>query len=329
MLYVQSDIADAFERMLCGAMQALVVGPPEAADCDIGPVIDAAAQARISAHIARQKLLFQTTAPENGYFVAPTILSVSGMSDLHEEIFGPVLHLARYDAGDLDRVIEDINASGYGLTFGFHSRIDDRVQKVVSRVNVGNLYINRNQIGAVVGSQPFGGHGLSGTGPKAGGPRYLPRFAAQRLMTAEGPLPPQMSLAELEQAFASQPPQEGHSTEDLPGPTGESNRYLLRPRSRILCLGPGAETRAQSSRDMGCRAIAAEIAMADVTKIPDLQAVVYAGPQAQPLRQALSARRGAIVPLLMDETFEQWLVCEQSICINTTAAGGNPALLAS
>jgi RHH-type proline utilization regulon transcriptional repressor/proline dehydrogenase/delta 1-pyrroline-5-carboxylate dehydrogenase len=237
--------------------------------------------------------------------------------------------LARYDAGDLDRVIEDINASGYGLTFGFHSRIDDRVQKVVSRVNVGNLYINRNQIGAVVGSQPFGGHGLSGTGPKAGGPRYLPRFAAQRLMKAEGPLPPQMSLAELEQAFASQPPQEGHSTEDLPGPTGESNRYLLRPRSRILCMGPGAETRAQSARGMGCRAIAAEIAMADVTRIPDLQAVIYAGPQAQPLRQALSARRGAIVPLLMDETFEQWLVCEQSICINTTAAGGNPALLAS
>jgi len=329
MLYVQSDIADAFERMLCGAMQALVVGPPEAADCDVGPVIDAAAQARISAHIARNKLLFQTTAPENGYFVAPTILSVSGISDLHEEIFGPVLHLARYDAGDLDRVIEDINASGYGLTFGFHSRIDDRVQKVVSRVNVGNLYINRNQIGAVVGSQPFGGHGLSGTGPKAGGPRYLPRFAAQSLMTAEGPLPPQMSLAELEQAFASQPPQEGHSTEDLPGPTGESNRYLLRPRSRILCMGPGAETRAQSARDMGCRAIAAEIAMADVTKIPDLQAVVYAGPQARLLRQALSARRGAIVPLLMDETFERWLVSEQSICINTTAAGGNPALLAS
>ena len=329
MLYVQSDIADAFERMLRGAMQALVVGPPEAADCDVGPVIDAAAQARSSAHIARQKLLFQTSAPENGYFVAPTILSVSGISDLHEEIFGPVLQLARYDAGDLDRVIEDINASGYGLTFGFHSRIDDRVQKVVSRVNVGNLYINRNQISAVVGSQPFGGHGLSGTGPKAGGQRYLPRFAAQSLMTADGPLPPQMSLAELEQAFASQPPQERHSTEDLPGPTGESNRYLLRPRSRILCMGPGAETRAQSARDMGCRAIAAEIAMSDVTKIPDLQAVVYAGPQARLLRQALSARRGAIVPLLMDETFERWLVSEQSICINTTAAGGNPALLAS
>jgi RHH-type transcriptional regulator, proline utilization regulon repressor / proline dehydrogenase / delta 1-pyrroline-5-carboxylate dehydrogenase len=115
----------------------------------------------------------------------------------------------------------------------------------------------------------------------------------------------------------------------LPGPTGESNRYLLRPRSRVLCMGPGADTRAQVARDMGCRAVAAEVAISDVTKIADLQAVVYAGPQAQALRQALSTRPGAIVPLLMDETFKQWLVCEQSICINTTAAGGNPALLAS
>ena len=329
MLYVQSDIADAFERMLCGAMQALVVGPPEAANCDVGPVIDAAAQGRIAAHIARHKILFQTSAPKTGYFIAPTLLSVSGMSDLHEEIFGPVLHLARYDAGDLDRVIDDINASGYGLTFGFHSRIDDRVQKVVSRVNVGNLYINRNQIGAVVGSQPFGGHGLSGTGPKAGGPRYLPRFAAQKLSAARGPLPPRMNLSELAQAFAAQTPKQSHTPKDLPGPTGESNRYLLRPKSRVLCMGPGAETRAQRARDMGCRAIAAEVTMSDVTKIPDLQAVVYAGPQAQALRQALSARHGAIVPLLMDEKFEQWLLCEQSICINTTAAGGNTALLAS
>jgi RHH-type proline utilization regulon transcriptional repressor/proline dehydrogenase/delta 1-pyrroline-5-carboxylate dehydrogenase len=329
MLYVQSDIADAFERMLCGAMQALVVGPPEDADCDVGPVIDAAAQRRIAAHIANHKILFQTSAPENGYFVIPTILSVSGMSDLHEEIFGPVLHLARYDASDLDRVIDDINASGYGLTFGFHSRIDDRVQKVVSRVNVGNLYINRNQIGAVVGSQPFGGHGLSGTGPKAGGPCYLPRFAPQKLLAAEGPLPPKMDLAELEQAFAAQAPKQSHTPKVLPGPTGESNRYLLRPRSRVLCMGLGAETRAQSARDMGCCAIAAEVTMSDVTKIPDLQAVVYAGPQAQALRQALSARHGAIVPLLMDEKFKKWLVCEQSICINTTAAGGNTALLAS
>ena len=329
MLYVQSDIADAFERMLCGAMQTLVVGPPEAANCDVGPVIDAAAQGRIAAHIARHKILFQTSAPEKGYFIAPTLLSVNGMSDLHEEIFGPVLHLARYDAGDLDRVIDNINASGYGLTFGFHSRIDDRVQKVVSRVNVGNLYINRNQIGAVVGSQPFGGHGLSGTGPKAGGQRYLPRFAAQKLSAAEGPCPPRMNLSELAQAFAAQEPKQSHVPKDLPGPTGESNCYLLRPRSRVLCMGPGAETRAQSARDMGCCAIAAEVTMSDVKKIPDLHAVVYAGPHAQALRQALSARHGAIVPLLMDKKFKQWLVCEQSICINTTAAGGNPALLAS
>ena len=244
MLYVQSDIADAFERMLCGAMQALVVGPPEAANCDVGPVIDAAAQGRIAAHIARHKILFQTSAPEKGYFIAPTLLSVSGMSDLHEEIFGPVLHLARYDAGDLDRVIDDINASGYGLTFGFHSRIDDRVQKVVSRVNVGNLYINRNQIGAVVGSQPFGGHGLSGTGPKAGGPRYLPRFAAQKLSAAEGPLPPRMNLSELAQAFAAQAPKQSHYPERFTRPhrrieplplAAQVTRAVHGPRRRNPC----------------------------------------------------------------------------------------------
>ena len=329
MLYVQNDIAEAFQQMLFGAMRALVVGHPDAADCDVGPVIDAAAKAHILAHISRHPLLFQTAAPEQGHFVAPTVLSVGGIGDLKEEVFGPVLHLARYDAGELDRVINDINASGYGLTFGFHSRIDDRVQKVVSRVDVGNLYINRNQIGAVVGSQPFGGHGLSGTGPKAGGPRYLPRFAAQTLAQVEGPLPPYMSLAEVEQAFASQMPQRRLAPQDLPGPTGESNRYILRPRSRVLCMGPGAEAHAQSARDMGCCAIAAEVALSDVTEVPHLQAVVYAGPQAQALRQALSARDGAIVPVLMDESFATWLLQEQSICINTTAAGGNAALLAS
>jgi RHH-type proline utilization regulon transcriptional repressor/proline dehydrogenase/delta 1-pyrroline-5-carboxylate dehydrogenase len=137
-----------------------------------------------------------------------------------------------------------------------------------------------------------------------------------------------MSLSELEQAFARQAPAQRLTTKDLPGPTGESNRYHLRAKSRVLCMGPGAETRAQSARDMGCCAIAAEVALSDVIKIPDLQAVVYAGPQAQALRQALSARRGAITPLLMDETFQTWLVSEQSICINTTAAGGNPDLLA-
>ena len=170
---------------------------------------------------------------------------------------------------------------------------------------------------------------MSGTGLKAGGPRYLPRFATQTLAQVEGPLPPYMSLAEVEQAFASQVPQRRLAPQDLPGPTGESNRYILRPRSRVLCMGLGAEAHAQSARDMGCCAIAAEVALSDVTEVPHLQAVVYAGPQAQALRQALSARDGAIVPVLMDENFATWLLQEQSICINTTAAGGNAALLAS
>ena len=329
MLYVQSDIANEFQRMLFGAMQALVVGPPEAADCDVGPVIDAATKDRILTHISRHTLLFQTSAPSEGHFVAPTVLSLRGIGDLREEVFGPVLHLARFGAEDLDQVIDDINACGYGLTFGFHSRIDDRVQKVVSRVDVGNLYINRNQIGAVVGSQPFGGHGLSGTGPKAGGPRYLPRFAAQEMLRAQGLIPPTMGLAELEQAFARQAPKQAFAPQDLPGPTGESNRYLLRPKSRVLCMGPGAEAHAQAARDIGCSAIAADVTTSDLKEISDLQALVYCGPHARSLRRALSDRKGAIVALLMDRNFKTWLLREQSICINTTAAGGNAALLAS
>jgi len=232
-------------------------------------------------------------------------------------------------AADLDQVIDDINASGYGLTFGFHSRIDDRVQRIVSRINVGNLYINRNQIGAAVGSQPFGGHGLSGTGPKAGGPRYLRRFVAQHQLSDHGDMPPVLSVEQVASAFDAKPAHVKYEAEDLPGPTGESNRYVLAPKNRVLCMGQGAHARAAQARTMGCSAIAATVAPCDLIKIAELEAVVYAGSDGKALRQALSQREGLIVPLLMDEGFETWLLREQSICIDTTAAGGNVALLAS
>jgi RHH-type proline utilization regulon transcriptional repressor/proline dehydrogenase/delta 1-pyrroline-5-carboxylate dehydrogenase len=328
-LYVQSDIAAEFQKMLFGAMQALVVGNPADVDCDVGPVIDRAAQAKILHHIARSKVLFQTRAPDIGTFVAPTVLAVQGIGDLSEELFGPVLHLATFSAADLDQVIDDINASGYGLTFGFHSRIDDRVQRIVSRIDVGNLYINRNQIGAVVGSQPFGGHGLSGTGPKAGGPRYLLRFAAQHPLSDHGDMLPVLSVEQVTSAFDAKPAQVTYEVEDLPGPTGESNRYVVTPKSRVLCMGPGAEKNALRARALGCRAVAASLDPKDLAKITDLDAVIYGGGDGRRLRQALSQREGPIVPLLMDEGFETWLLREQSICIDTTAAGGNAALLAS
>ena len=179
-LYVQTDVEDKIMEMLTGAMDELVVGDPAQLSTDVGPVIDAEAQASIEAYCAdreaRGQLVARLDAPGEGRFVAPHIVRVAGIGELEREVFGPVLHVATFEADQIDRVIADINAMGYGLTFGLHTRIEARVQRFVDTVHVGNLYVNRNQIGAVVGSQPFGGEGLSGTGPKAGGPHYLRRF---------------------------------------------------------------------------------------------------------------------------------------------------------
>jgi RHH-type proline utilization regulon transcriptional repressor/proline dehydrogenase/delta 1-pyrroline-5-carboxylate dehydrogenase len=149
-------------------------------------VIDTDAKQRLEAHIARMKnkarVHFAGMAPA-GNFVAPHIFELSDADQLTEEVFGPVLHVVRYGADQLDRVLRAIERSGYGLTLGIHSRIDDTVEAVIDRLSVGNVYVNRNMIGAVVGVQPFGGHGLSGTGPKAGGPHYLARFAIEQTVT--------------------------------------------------------------------------------------------------------------------------------------------------
>jgi len=180
LLYVQEDIKDHFLTMLYGAVDELLLGNPKHLATDVGPVIDHAAQRDILAYIQERteqgKLLKTVPAPDKGLFVPPTILSVNGIADMEREVFGPVLHVATYRANELGQVVDDINASGYGLTLGMHSRIDDRTAFVQRNAHVGNIYINRNQIGAVVGSQPFGGENLSGTGPKAGGPHYLHVF---------------------------------------------------------------------------------------------------------------------------------------------------------
>ncbi len=157
-------------------------------------MIDAEARDGIAAHVeaARRdgRLLKQLSAPQTGTFIGPAVIRVPGIAAMEREIFGPVLHVATFKAGQVAQVIKDINATGYGLTFGLHTRIDDRVQEVISALQVGNAYVNRNQIGAVVGSQPFGGEGLSGTGPKAGGPDYLHRFTAQPAPVNGNPAPP-------------------------------------------------------------------------------------------------------------------------------------------
>ena len=183
---MQDDVADRMIEMIAGAARELSIGDPCEIATQIGPVIDAEAKQRLEAHIARMKrearVHFAGNAPAGNY-VAPHIFELSAAEQLTEEVFGPVLHVVRYPADGLDRVLQSIERSGYGLTLGIHSRIDDRIEAVIDRLAVGNVYVNRNMIGAVVGVQPFGGQGLSGTGPKAGGPHYLPRFATEQTIT--------------------------------------------------------------------------------------------------------------------------------------------------
>jgi RHH-type proline utilization regulon transcriptional repressor/proline dehydrogenase/delta 1-pyrroline-5-carboxylate dehydrogenase len=186
LLFVQDDVADRMIEMISGAARELMIGDPRDPAVQIGPVIDADAKQRLDAHIARMKrearVHFAGTAP-SGNYVAPHVFELSDADQLTQEIFGPVLHVVRYLAEHLDRALRSIERSGYGLTLGIHSRIDDIVEAVADRLSTGNVYVNRNMIGAVVGVQPFGGHGLSGTGPKAGGPHYLARFATEQTIT--------------------------------------------------------------------------------------------------------------------------------------------------
>ncbi|MDP6874011.1 MAG: bifunctional proline dehydrogenase/L-glutamate gamma-semialdehyde dehydrogenase PutA, partial [Alphaproteobacteria bacterium] len=183
-LFLQRDIAETLLTLLRGAMEELCIGDPWDLPNDIGPVIDLAAKQGIAGHCAllerAGRLIGQTPFPsdtaKDDNFVAPVAFTLQGMRELKEEIFGPVLHVVTFEAEDLAQVIESINEQGYGLTLGIQTRVDSRVQDICDRARVGNIYVNRNQIGAVVGAQPFGGEGLSGTGPKAGGPNYLARF---------------------------------------------------------------------------------------------------------------------------------------------------------
>jgi RHH-type proline utilization regulon transcriptional repressor/proline dehydrogenase/delta 1-pyrroline-5-carboxylate dehydrogenase len=185
-LFVQEELAAKLLDMLAGAIAELVVGDPALLATDVGPVIDAEAKAMLEAHAARMaregRLIQRAVLGEacaHGSFVAPAAFEIDGLARLEREVFGPILHVVRYKADRLDEVIDAINATDYGLTLGVHSRIDSTIEHVVRRARVGNAYVNRNMIGAVVGVQPFGGQGLSGTGPKAGGPLYLYRLLRQ------------------------------------------------------------------------------------------------------------------------------------------------------
>jgi RHH-type proline utilization regulon transcriptional repressor/proline dehydrogenase/delta 1-pyrroline-5-carboxylate dehydrogenase len=274
-------------------------------------------------------VLKELLAPAGGTFVAPTLIAINGIGDLKREIFGPVLHVARFKSRDLDRVIADINATGYGLTFGLHTRIDDRVQHVTEAIHPGNIYVNRNQIGAIVGSQPFGGEGLSGTGPKAGGPNYMPRFCTpDRQRSQDNWEQPATALP----APSAAP--EAPAPRTLPGPTGESNRLSLLPRAPLLCMGPGvktAEAQAEAIKALGGRVIVAngQIDPDRLTEFSGLGGVLWWGDtdMARRIEQALARREGPIVPLVRGRPDRARVMGERHVCVDTTAAGGNAALL--
>ncbi len=339
-LYVQEDIAEHLEAMLFGAMDELQVGDPWHIPTDVGPVIDAEARAGIDAHIAAARVegrvLKQLARPRDGHFIAPVAIRVAGIAEIEQEIFGPVLHIATFRAEEIDAVIGAINATGYGLTFGLHTRIDDRVQYVVERLRAGNIYVNRNQIGAVVGSQPFGGEGLSGTGPKAGGPHYLGRFmCAEPVVTdaAGGQADPAQVQARIGAVRAGE---EALKTLVMPGPTGESNALSLIPRAPLLCLGPGAEAEAEQAgavRALGGAAVGADgLPARALTRLAGFSGALYWGDNAHQARayaQALAGRDGAILPLITGRPDMGHVLRERHVCVDTSATGGNAALLAA
>ncbi|MBB2197015.1 bifunctional proline dehydrogenase/L-glutamate gamma-semialdehyde dehydrogenase PutA [Gluconacetobacter sp. 1c LMG 22058] len=273
-LCVQEDCAEPMLAMLRGAMQELRVGDPALLATDIGPVITEDARAGIAAHIARLRAagcrVWSPATPHavpGGHFLPPTLIEIDDIATIGREVFGPVLHVLRWRRDNLDRLIDAINATGYGLTFGLHTRIAETVEHVTNRIAAGNLYVNRNTIGAVVGVQPFGGRGLSGTGPKAGGPLILRRLLA----TCPAFTPPAPAAADRQDARPGHLPQaardwqafsagSGHPDGiigqplhglrvPMPGPVGETNLWSLEPRGSVLCL-TGSEAAARRATGM-------------------------------------------------------------------------------
>ncbi|WP_284947317.1 bifunctional proline dehydrogenase/L-glutamate gamma-semialdehyde dehydrogenase PutA [Acidisoma cladoniae] len=335
-LCLQEDIAERTLTMLRGAMRELAIGRPDRLEVDIGPVITAEAQTMLLAHVAAMRARgfpVETLAlPEDsahGTFVAPTLIELGAVSDVTREVFGPVLHVLRFPRGGLDALIDAINATGYGLTFGLHTRIDETASRVLKRISAGNIYVNRNIIGAVVGVQPFGGGGLSGTGPKAGGPLYLRRLVS---------------------ALPSMAPIGG--TIDLPGPAGESNLYRLHPRGRIAVLArteAGLAEQLDAVLGTGNTALvegdnpalgvldgmtperAARVTVTDHwLATPHLRGVLFDGDSAAliALNRQVAARPGAILIVQTRPYRREWLLEETSVSTNTAAAGGNATLMA-
>ena len=373
-LFLQEDIADRTIKMLKGAMRELRVGVPDRLSTDIGPVIDREAQQNLLAHIERMRasakghfaLELAQQVCASGTFVPPTVLEIGSLEELKHEVFGPVLHVVRYRRADLGKVIDSINATGYGLTLGVHSRIDETIDFIVARAHVGNIYVNRNIVGAVVGVQPFGGEGKSGTGPKAGGPLYLKRLqrdAAPLLrhaQAADAALSALLAWARANghQAVAAMGEEYARTalngvTLDLPGPTGERNQLSFVPRGMVLCAPASVEgllNQLAAALANGNRALmlarSRELIPADLPALvkerigfideeeqgaSEFQIALVETGLAGGLRAQLAGRPGAIVGIIdtrPQAPIASWrLVAERAVCVNTTAAGGNASLM--
>ncbi|MGE0421362.1 MAG: trifunctional transcriptional regulator/proline dehydrogenase/L-glutamate gamma-semialdehyde dehydrogenase [Reyranellaceae bacterium] len=368
-LCLQDDIAERVLAMLRGALNEISVAPSDRLSTDVGPVITEGARAAILRHIEEMRAtghavdqVALSDACAHGIFVPPTLIEIRSLPELKREVFGPVLHVLRFRRRELDRLIGEINATGYGLTFGVHSRIDETIDRATEAVHAGNIYVNRNLIGAVVGVQPFGGHGLSGTGPKAGGPLYLYRLvsrhpgvairgkAAAAGLSWAGFLRGQgVAAADACDAFNRESPL-GYSS-ILRGPVGERNAYTLSVKGRVLCAARSKEGLAAqigAALSTGNVAIGWTSAVAAFSTLPaDLRAFVEIVPDdtlpacdavlvetmdeaACDLARRVAAREGAIVPLYLANAAGcalELLVWERSVSVNTAAAGGNASLV--
>ena len=339
-LCLQDDVADTVLHALEGAMRELVVGDPRRLATDIGPVIDSGARDALLAYVDGQRTagcpVVQLPLPDDcarGAFVAPAIIDLGGIEGfgrLTREVFGPVLHVVRWHRDELMALIDAINATGFGLTHGIHTRIDETVAAILARVRAGNVYVNRNIVGAMVGVQPFGGHGLSGTGPKAGGPLYLRRLTKCTAATA--------------------PPEESRRVE-LPGPTGESNVLEFQPCGVAACIADDEHAlvaQAQAALAAGNMALLlrshlslrardaldpSRVILANALDPAAVDVVLLdTSPEhARRVRARLAAAEGKIVPVIVPDADGRYdwarLVAERTVTVNTAATGGNAALL--
>ena len=371
LLCLQEDIAERTLVMLRGAMAELRIGDPSRLHTDVGPVIDEAARDAIDRHVTRMRAaghaVHSLPLPEEcaaGCFVAPNLIEITHVSDLPGEVFGPVLHVLRYRREALDDLLDALASPGYALTFGVHTRLDETIAHVIERAPAGNITVNRNIVGAVVGSQPFGGYALSGTGPKAGGPLSLRRLLARAPTQTGLPSGPATGAARIladyfdttgEAALA----QRVRDTSDrsplgadllLPGPVGERNSYSLHPVGTVLC--------AAAAREALCAQLAASFATGNIALIaeparhrdlldslPASLRPYWCESGASPARalfegdsdalrdfciRIAAAEGGPLVPVFAaapDGYPLEFLLRERSLSINTAAAGGNASLM--